>query len=250
MNKSTFKRNVKDHSIDIIPPYKQTRINGPSIDELQRRYLSGNCLFRQYFRKWYQLSRLQKFCEVFMFTGCCLIIWFLLGCWGLLCENVFYDRDNYKEHFLIKVVIALITCIIHQTITGSIIFFVGCINLCINDNRRIHVDEKSSNSFNACHCILYFIISLLIILIYVTSTYFEYHFQESHIEGNTPDLFTNESIPYTICGLLKPFPVLFFLGFGIYFDESDQEDHSSKKERNRKSKKTNTTRKEDGYNSV
>ena len=50
-----------------------------------------------------------------------------------------------------------------EIINGSIIFVALCINLCINDNRRVHVDERSSNSFNACHCILYFIISLLIL---------------------------------------------------------------------------------------
>ena len=55
MNKSTFDSRVKD--IDGTRKYIHV-VNGPSIDELQRRYLSGNCLFRQYFKKWYQICLL------------------------------------------------------------------------------------------------------------------------------------------------------------------------------------------------
>jgi len=95
MKKFTSNRNVVNHSVDIIPPYKSTHVIGPSIYAIHRRYFRNCYQFKNYLKDWNKISHIQKFFEIFIFCAICLTVWFILGCWGLLCENVFYKESKF-----------------------------------------------------------------------------------------------------------------------------------------------------------
>ena len=190
------------------------------LKDLQQKY------FGEYYIKWYKLSRLQKFCEILLFTGLCMVVWFILGCWGLLCENVFYENLS-KDLLIVRVVITLLTCLVQQIIIGSIVFVIICIHECCKDNNRVYTEQGKSIKFNSCNCVLYLIICTLILLLYVATTSMEIYFQKDNLGELAPSLFTKESIPYTLCGILKPMPILMLTNCGFY-KESDGSNSSNK----------------------
>jgi len=213
-------------------------------------------IYQMFISYWYPLKKLRKMLDIIGFSLLAIFCYFLIGCWGLLCQKLFYENWGYEDKQGTNLVLAMISVILHQIITGCIILLASLPIICIKNNRRVHVEGRERNhEIETCDLILYILSLVILSTIYFTATAMEYWFQKNHIDGSAPDFFTKASLSYTLCGILKPAPVL-ALTMGQMFEDGncckkeDDLDQMEKGKSKHSSKREKVVELHDGYNSV